>query len=382
MERSNRESDHTSHDGDEDKQENRDESKLVENDIENPEDWNPKLDSAIHEMSPIKEPVETENEDLGNLSLKLESEDELPELESIKSSRAFKSCAISAKLPTFSDDETSDSDHFSQRTRRKLDKLKKTTEECDRKFQSDYLGIRSKMYEKKGRSILNRSIKFTQNSSKREAVTDTDSFACVPSQSKKNKVGQVRKRVRKSGSDSTGSGSQSGAGGTCDKWLSKGEIREQGSEPKKSKRKWKFSSDAGDTSETTDFDIDDSSPARMQKRVRLSDKDLRKQENVLSSPSKRGSDVLSDSDEENKSPNNGRYQRQTKSITNTLADRRISLNVTSDNCDFKRWVSDCKQIEYRRRTLAKSLSKSSQSDVADQPVLDEVFENGKRFATH
>ena len=118
----------------------------------------------------------------------------------------------------------------------------------------------------------------------------------------------------------------------------------------------------------------------MKKRVRLSDNDLGKQqENILSSPRKRGSDVLSDSDEENKSPSNGRSLRQTKSITNILADRRISLNVTSDNCDFKRWVSDCKQIEYRRRTLAKSLSKSSQSDVTDQPVLDEVFD-GKRFA--
>ena len=156
------------------------------------QDWNLKLDSAVHKMSPIKEPVETEDEDFGNLSLRLESEDELPELKSVTSSRVFKSCAISAKLPTFSDDETSDSDHFSQRTRKKLDKLKKTTEECDRRFQSDYLGIRSKMYEKKGRSILNRSIKFTQNSSKREAVSDSDSSACVPSQTKKSKVGQVR----------------------------------------------------------------------------------------------------------------------------------------------------------------------------------------------
>ena len=370
--------DHVSFDEEDNKLKIEDESNRMKsvNDIQ--EDLNLKLESNDNELPLIMEPAEDDDENLGNLSLRLESdEDELPSLSSIMSSRSLKSRPLSSILPTFSDEESSDSDHYTKGIRQKLDKLKKTTEECERRQQSDYLASRSKLYGKNGRSILKRSSKFLQNSSKRErSDSDVDGSTYAPLQARNTKIGRARKRVCKSGSDS--SESHSRLYDTCDKWLSKDTtINSQVAKESKIKIKPKFSSDIADTSVDfdTDLDIDNSSPITVQKRPYN-----REGIEEYSGKRKRPSVVASNSDEENKSPEKGRPQGKTKSIASILTEeRRMSLNVTSDKCDFRRWVSDCKQIEERRRTLAKSLSKSSQSDGMEQSILEDVFENGKIF---
>ena len=74
----------------------------------------------------------------------------------------------------------------------------------------------------------------------------------------------------------------------------------------------------------------------------------------------------------------GRNSRKTQSVASVLNSPRLSLNVTLANCDLKRWVNDCKQLEKQRcRSLvAKSGSMGSASDDLDRTLLEELTQKG------
>ena len=333
--------------------------------------------------------TENSKDDFRNLSLRLESDKEE------EPSPVFKIRQIVSTLPTFSDEESSDSDHLTKRTRLKLDKLKKTIEQTEKRGRkSDNSGLDAKVSDfpsskdqllkkKKGqcpkintsRSGLRVKRRATPTS---ESDTDSSAFLAV----KKRKVARgikSKQRARTSESSEQEFGNKSA---TDDTWLRKDDTDVENKRCKRSRtRKQRtFSSGTGGKSENTDHELSSTSASRTQKRRSgLSSEEKKKKLAMQRSmmARKRIDDLCSNSETENHSPERPTGQRKTRTIASILTERRVSLNVTSNNCDFKRWVSDCKQLEERRRTLAKSLSKSSQSaEDVEKSVIDEVFEEG------
>ena len=338
--------------------------------------------------------TENSEDELRNLSLRLESDEELPSINT-EPSPVFKPRQIVSTLPTFSDEESSDSDHLTKRTRLKLDRLKKTIEQTEKPGRksddsgldstlSEFQSVKDQLFKKKNhlprinasKSCLQVKRIATPTS---ESETDSPAFPAV----KKRRVTRgikSKRRARNSESNESDFGNKSV---TDDTWLRKDDTDIQNKPCKRSKtrRKRTFSSGTGGKSENIDHELSSSTSASTTQkgRSRLNSEENKKKVAMQRSmiARKRIENFTSDSDTENYSPERLIGQRKTRTIASILTERRVSLNVTSNNCDFKRWVSNCKQLEERRRTLAKSLSKSSQSaEDVEKSVIAEVFEEG------
>ena len=333
--------------------------------------------------------TENSKDDFRNLSLRLEIDKEE------EPSPVFKIRQIVSTLPTFSDEESSDSDHLTKRTRLKLDKLKKTIEQTEKRGRksdnsgldatvSDFPSSKDQLLKKKKGQCPKINTSGSGLRVKRRATpaseSDTDSSAFLAVKKRKVARGiKSKQRARTSESSEQEFGNKSA---TDDTWLRKDDTDVENKRCKRSRTRKKrtFSSGTSGKSENTDHELSSTSASRTQKRRSgLSSEEKKKKLAMQRSmmARKRIDDLCSDSDTENHSPERPTGQRKTRTIASILTERRVSLNVTSNNCDFKRWVSDCKQLEERRRTLAKSLSKSWQSaEDVEKSVIDEVFEEG------
>ena len=258
--------------------------------------------------------TENSKDDLRNLSLRLESDKEE------EPSPVFKIRQIVSTLPTFSDEESSDSDHLTKRTRLKLDKLKKTIEQTEKRGRksddsgldatlSDFPSSKDQLLKKKkghcpkintSRSGLRVKRRATPTS---ESDTDSSAFLAV----KKRKVARgikSKQRARTSESSEQEFGNKSA---TDDIWLRKDDTDVENKRFKRSRtRKQRtFSSGTSGKSENTDHELSSTSASRTQKRRSgLSSEEKKKKLAMQRSmmARKRIDDLCSDSDTENHFP--------------------------------------------------------------------------------